>query len=218
MAGGAGFLLAGCGGPLSTLDPAGPAAGSIATLWWIMLLAAGVILAGVMALLITALVFPGRMAGLRERRFIVTWGAALPLAALCGLLVVGLRLGEAALFRRADVLHVEAQAERWGWSFRYPDAFGAPLLRDRLLLPVGRVVEIRVTSRDVIHSLWVPQLGGKIDAIPGRVNRIRLLAEREGEFGGICAEYCGPGHAAMLFEAVALPPPDFAAALRGVTP
>lgn len=53
MAGGAGFLLTGCGGPLSTLDPAGPAAGSIATLWWIMLLAAGVILAGVMGLLIT---------------------------------------------------------------------------------------------------------------------------------------------------------------------
>lgn len=213
----AGFL-SGCTGPLSTLDPAGPAAGGIARLWWGMLVAGGVILAAVTVLFLLACFAPARFAGLRVRPFILTWGVGVPMVGLTLLLILALREGEGALFRQADPLVVEAEAAQWGWRFRYPTLRGAPELTDRLILPVGRVVEIHVESRDVIHSLWVPQLGGKIDAIPGRVNRIRLLADRPGQFGGICAEYCGIGHAAMRFEAEALPPADFADTLRRMAP
>lgn len=183
-----------------------------------MLAAGGLIFLAVMVLFAMACLRPGRFHGLRERRFILIFGVGLPLAGLGVLLIVALLEGEAALFRRADPIRVEAEAAQWGWRFRYPDLRGEPVLENRLVLPVGRVAEISVQSRDVIHSLWVPQLGGKIDAIPGRINRIRLLADREGLFGGVCAEYCGQGHAAMMFEAEALAPPDFAAALRRAVP
>jgi cytochrome c oxidase subunit 2 len=60
-------------------------------------------------------------------------------------------------------------------------------------------VDFAVTSGDVIHSFWIPRLGGKIDAIPGHINTIRLMAERPGQYGGVCAEFCGEGHSAMRF-------------------
>ena len=67
-------------------------------------------------------------------------------------------------------------------------------------MPVDRPVDVVTVSADVIHSLWVPALGGKIDAVPGHRNHVRLLADRTGTFGGLCAEYCGTGHTAMRFE------------------
>ena len=66
-------------------------------------------------------------------------------------------------------------------------------------VPVGRPFEVQVTSRDVIHSFWAPKLGGKIDAIPGQVNVIRLQADAPGAYRGQCAEFCGRGHAMMDF-------------------
>ncbi len=70
---------------------------------------------------------------------------------------------------------------------------------DVLEIPAGRNVEVFVTSADVIHSFWVPRLGGKIDAIPGSRNRILLRADAPGRYGGVCAEFCGTGHSAMAF-------------------
>ncbi|UXN74056.1 hypothetical protein N8D56_01640 [Devosia sp. A8/3-2] len=66
-----------------------------------------------------------------------------------------------------------------------------------------------VTAADVIHSFWVPRLGGKIDAIPGRRNVIRLEADEPGIYWGICAEYCGPGHDTMMFRVEAHPLADY---------
>jgi cytochrome c oxidase subunit II len=66
-------------------------------------------------------------------------------------------------------------------------------------------------SSDVIHGFWVPRLGGKIDAIPGHVTVVRLLADRPGRFGGLCAEYCGPGHPDMSFVVEAHDAAEFAA-------
>ena len=70
-------------------------------------------------------------------------------------------------------------------------------------------MEFTLKAADVIHSFWVPSLGGKVDMIPGRVTRLRLTAERAGVYRGQCAEYCGGPHALMAFEVIALPPPEY---------
>src|SRR5690606_7741019 len=101
--------------------------------------------------------------------------------------------------------------ERWMWTFRYPDA-GATS-EEVLHIPAGEEIEFVVTSTDVIHSFWVPRLGGKIDAIPGHQNTIRLKADRPGRYGGVCAEFCGEGHEIMRFEVVAHPPEEYEALL-----
>jgi cytochrome c oxidase subunit 2 len=67
-------------------------------------------------------------------------------------------------------------------------------------IPAGEPVDFHITSRDVIHSFWIPRLGGKMDAIPGRINILRLQADAPGIYRGVCAEFCGVGHALMPFE------------------
>jgi cytochrome c oxidase subunit II len=79
-----------------------------------------------------------------------------------------------------------------------------------LRLPVGRPVTLTVTAADVIHSLWIPNLGGKIDMIPGRINRLSFTVERPGIYRGVCAEFCGDQHARMAFDVVALDEAGFA--------
>ena len=76
-------------------------------------------------------------------------------------------------------------------------------LTDEIHIPVDTPIDIHVTSADVIHGFWVPRLGGKIDAIPGHTNIVRLQADEVGEFGGQCAEYCGLSHAKMHFKVIA---------------
>ena len=110
----------------------------------------------------------------------------------------------------SGALVVEAVPRQWHWTFRYP---GGQQTVDLLHLPAGRPVDVRVTGTDVIHSFWVPRLGGKVDAIPGHVNVLRLQADRAGSFGGVCAEFCGVGHTDMRFTALAHEAPDFDAAL-----
>jgi cytochrome c oxidase subunit 2 len=78
-----------------------------------------------------------------------------------------------------------------------------------LHVPVGRVVDIELETRDVIHSFWIPKLQGKVDLIPGRVNRVRILANEPGVYRGQCAEFCGVQHAHMRIEIVAEPPDYF---------
>lgn len=90
-------------------------------------------------------------------------------------------------------------------------AVRAIVLANELRLPVGYPVEVELTTRDVIHSFWVPALGGKIDMIPGRVNRLVLHAERAGTFRGQCAEYCGGPHGLMGLVVVAHEEADYRA-------
>src|SRR5690606_32160242 len=199
-------LLTACAGPQSALDPAGPAAAAIADIWWLMFWGALAVWLLVMALLSRAM-FRGRntRALAHPQRLIVGGGLVLPPVMLAALLVYGsvssariTGLGE-AVDARVDVV-----AERWRWRFRYLDDEGRVVAEsfDTLSMPRGRMVEFRITSIDVIHSFWIPRLGGKVDAIPGRVNHLRLRADREGRIRGQCAEYCGTGHAVMDFEVV----------------
>jgi len=208
--------LAACQGPLSVLDPAGPQAASTATLWWVMLIGATVILAVTMGLVLIAFTPWRRHVALSRRTWLMGGGIIFPAITLSSLLIYGLMIEDSLLLRsQKDTVLVEAFARQWNWTFRYPDANDVSTT-SVLYMPAGRTVEIHVTSEDVIHSFWIPRLGGKIDAIPGHVTVIRLTAPMPGIFQGQCAEFCGIGHARMPFAAEALSPGDYRARLQAL--
>lgn len=211
----AALAVAGCEGPLSTLDPAGEEAAAIALLWWIMLAGATVILVGVMAAALVPLRPRHRPLGLSERAMLVGGGLVFPGVTLFALLLFALIEGERLRPRdEPGIWRVEAHARQWDWDFVYPDAPGGPLhTSSELHVPAGQPFQVHVTSHDVIHSFWVPRLGGKIDAIPGRFNVIRLEADRPGLYAGPCAEFCGSGHAGMGLVVHAHPPEELEARL-----
>lgn len=207
-------LLAGataaCRGPQSALDPAGPAAATIAQGWWLMFWGAVAIWALVVLLFSIALFRRDDARPLaRPLRLVAGGGLVLPTVVLAALLVYGTLTSRHVTGSADDVdAVVEVHARQWRWEFRYLDADGHEIARstDVLAVPLGRMVEYRVHSADVIHSFWIPRLGGKIDAVPGRVNRLRLRADRGGPMRGQCAEYCGRDHARMDFEVRVLSP------------
>jgi cytochrome c oxidase subunit 2 len=105
-------------------------------------------------------------------------------------------------------LVVDVIGTQFTWQFRYPNGVVA---FDTMRAPEGRTVELHVTSPDwdVIHSWWIPALAGKIDAIPGRVNKTWFRAQRTGVFQGQCAELCGLFHAKMLASVEVMAPDEF---------
>lgn len=187
------------------MDPAGPAARAIATLWWVMFAGAVLIFALVMVLL--ALAFRNRVPAGNEARYERLWiaklGIAFPVVVLLALLGYGLVIGERLLPRTGpDVVSVEAQAQRMAWTFTYEEAPG--LRTENVLhIPANRPIDVAVTTADVIHSFWVPRLAGKIDAIPGHVNVLRIEADEPGVYSGLSAEFSGPGYDHFSFTLVA---------------
>jgi cytochrome c oxidase subunit II len=217
------LALAGCAGDLSTVDPAGPAAQTIATLWWVMLIGAVMILTLVMTLIALAFRRRSRTAspereGRQERFWIITLGIAFPVTVLLALLTYGLTVGERLLPRdSADVVRVSAEARRSAWTFGYADAPGV-FTENVLHIPAGRPVDVAVTTTDVIHSFWVPRLAGKIDAIPGHVNVLRIEADVPGTYAGRSAEFSGPGYDHFAFTLVAHDPEAWQRFMTGQTP
>lgn len=100
-----------------------------------------------------------------------------------------------------DVLQVEVVGHQWWWEFKYPDQ--EIVTANELHIPVGRKVNLRMTSVDVIHSFWPPQLAGKIDVVPNRTTHMWIQADEPGRFDGQCAEFCGLSHANMKLVVVA---------------
>jgi cytochrome c oxidase subunit 2 len=96
-----------------------------------------------------------------------------------------------------DALEVEVVGHQWWWEFKYPQL--GITTANELHVPVGRPVSLTMTSADVIHSFWVPRLGGKRDAMPGRTTRLAFTADSAAAFSGQCAEFCGESHANMRF-------------------
>ncbi|MDQ0511753.1 cytochrome c oxidase subunit II [Ancylobacter amanitiformis] len=206
-------MLAGCTGPLSTLAPAGPAAGSIASLWWVMLAGATALFALVMGLFALVMLRPDWARRISPARWIVLGGLVLPAIVLTPLLVFALLTGERLLPRlAADPMRIEAEARQWEWTFRYPDGGGAET-PGVLHLPAGTPVDVVVTSADVIHAFWIPRLAGKIDAVPGHANVLSIEADRPGTYQGLCNEFCGLGHTGMRFDVIVHPAAEFPAAL-----
>lgn len=191
------------------LTTTGPQAEPIATLGWLLFIGSAIIL-GIVVIALAIALFGGpwrrRLAG---ERMIVIGGIVFPVATLSVLLVYGLTL-TGGLVGTNDVnpVRIHVNGEQWWWRVHYrePAAFSSA---NEVVIPVGRPVLVDLTSHDVIHSFWVPRLAGKLDMIPGKINRLRLLAERPGVYYGACAEYCGGPHALMQFRVIALESADF---------
>jgi cytochrome c oxidase subunit 2 len=206
------LTLTACSGDLSTLDPAGPYAGAIANLWWIMLIGSGLILGLVLVLLALVFFKPGFGRSLSPKGWMIAGGLFLPVPVLIALMTYGMAQGEyliGAWQNEPVIARVEAHGAMWHWGFRYPDLGGDVTTDGTLHIPAGGVVEVRVTSADVVHSFWIPRLAGKIDAVPGHETTVRIRADVPGRYGGICAEYCGTGHAGMRFTVEAHPPETY---------
>ncbi|MFN3387780.1 MAG: cytochrome c oxidase subunit II [Allosphingosinicella sp.] len=202
------------GWPPPVFDPAGPYAGSIATLAWILLAMAAAVTAIVVAALWIALFGKERH---REKlggtRVIWIGGIAFPIVVLTALLIYGLSLTRSlSAPETGEEIRVRVTGEMWWWRIAYlgPDGEPASLDANEIHIPVGEPVVLELLSADVIHSFWVPRLSGKLDMIPGRVNTMRIQADKPGVFGGQCAEYCGGPHALMGLVVVAHPPEQFA--------
>ncbi|WP_238381057.1 cytochrome c oxidase subunit II [Alkalilacustris brevis] len=205
------LTVSGCDGPLSTLEPVGPVARPLAQLGWWVFAGGAVLLALMMGLRAIAAWRPLRGAQVSGRSWIIWGGLVLPALVLPPLVVVSLIAG-VGLLPSDPVPRIEAEAGQWNWTFRYPDHGGTQTV-DILHLPSGQPVDIIITSRDVIHSFWVPRLAGKMDAVPGRVNVLRLIAGAPGALEGHCAEFCGLEHGHMRFDVHVHDPAELAAVL-----
>ncbi|WP_322893322.1 MULTISPECIES: cytochrome B [unclassified Yoonia] len=208
------LLVAGCDSPLSTLAPAGPVASDIAWLWGVMLVGAGLITALVIVLIILAFRRPSETNARFWTHGMGLWFSMIVLTLLLG---AGLWVGERIQPRDDEAVIVRAHAFQWGWEFSHEGPDGDMIASSDLLhIPAGRPVDVLITAEDVIHSFWVPRLAGKMDAIPGRTNRTRLVADSPGEYDGLCAEFCGLDHAFMRFSVQAHEnwPPDLSEAAQ----
>jgi cytochrome c oxidase subunit 2 len=142
------------------------------------------------------------------RRWLLGGGIALPLVVLAivfGDTVYTLAAVEALQGQPAVQIHVIAR--QWWWQVDYPQQ--GITTANEIHVPVGIPVRIQLESADVIHSFWVPQLAGKMDLIPTRINNVTLQADQTGVYRGVCAEFCGLQHAHMGFLVVAQSEGDF---------
>lgn len=209
------LLLSACSGHYSTLDPAGPSAQSVTWIWWGMLTVAALVLAGVCLLWWVAIRrktpdYSDAEAQRVQNRWVLFGGIALPVVSMTVLLAFGIPAGHKMLpWPDDNTLQINVHAQQWYWEVSYPEQ--GIELTDEIHIPVDTPIDFHVSSADVVHAFWVPRLGGKIDAIPGRTNVVRLQADEAGRYGGQCAEYCGQAHAFMQFEVVAHSAADFEA-------
>jgi cytochrome c oxidase subunit 2 len=208
-------LPAGCGGVQSALVPRGAEAAEIDTLFWTVTWVSVAVTVLVVSFVAIALWGPSRWRNIIADHWVVTVGGiALPVVVLSALLAYGLIVMQAGAARSAsaDGPGVTIVGKRWWWEVVYERADGSAVVSaNELRLPVGQPVEVRLESDNVIHSFWAPQLGGKLDMIPGRTNVLTLEATEAGISRAQCAEYCGGAHALMSMYVVAMPPEEYEA-------
>ena len=220
-----GATLAGCAtnAPQDTWKPAGENAQKIQDLqWWVFALAGvvGLVVFGVIVFVVVK--FRDRGQDMPEQ----THGnpaLEIGLTILPALILLAISIPTVStIFQLAKTddtqCVVNVTGQQWWWEYDYPAQDGClpggisePIVTSgQLVLPTGTKVMLRITSRDVIHSYWIPKLNGKRDAVPGRVHTLRMQADEPGIYSGQCTEFCGLSHARMRMEAVALYPADFA--------
>jgi cytochrome c oxidase subunit II len=212
--------LAAAGG---SFDPQGPAARSMAELWWLMLVL-GIAVFAVFAVLLAGGLLRRRradadadaesMSGRRFTRWVVGGGVVMPVVVLVVVFAATVEAMRDVPARVPDgALVVDIVGHQWWWEVRYP---GEGVTTANVVhLPVGRPVALQLTSADVIHSFWVPALGGKLDLLPDGTNTLVLQADQAGEHRSNCAEFCGLQHAEMGLLVVAEAPDRFAAWIAG---
>ena len=218
------FAAAGCANdaPQDTWQPAGPNAQKIQNLQYPVF-----IIAGVVGLIVFAAVgfivwrFRDRGQAIPEQ----THGKPaleIALTILPALILIGVAIPTVgtlmALNKTSDtecVINVTGQ--QWWWEVDYPvqegcgGVSGVIVTSGQMVIPVDTPVLVRGTSRDVIHSWWIPRLNGKRDMVPGRVQTNRIEADEPGIYAGQCTEFCGLSHANMRMEVIAMYPDDFEA-------
>jgi len=208
------LVLVGCGDSPAIFDAAGKAASEINRLWWLLFWLGSAVYVAVIGYLMLALhrrrqpLAEGSLLSGGSTRTVIWGGIVIP--ALILLVVYGftVRTLWTLSARGADAeLTIEVIGHQWWWEVRYPDQ--AIITANEIHIPVGQPVRIELSSVDVIHSFWVPELHGKLDMIPGHTNTFWLEADRPGEYWGLCAEFCGTQHAKMLFLAIAVPTAEF---------
>ena len=196
----------------SVLSQHGPVAEDIAALTWLLFGVCALVAVIVGAAALLALRGTDRVRkAIAGPRAIVAGGVIFPIVVLSILLFVGLRLTAALSASEAkDAIRIEVTGEQWWWRVRYNAAAGQKVeSANEVRIPAGRDIVFQLKSADVIHSFWIPSLGGKVDMIPGRVTSLRLAAAKPGVYRGFCAEYCGGPHALMAFDVIAMPPADY---------
>lgn len=203
------------GWPPPAMNPAGPMSQPLNTLTWVLIAMTVIVSMVVIVTLWLALFGPRswrrRLGG---EQMVLIAGFAFPAVVLTGLLIYGLTTTrQLSVPPQPGEMRIRVTGEMWWWRVAYLDEAGREVLQDanEVHIPVGQPVVFELDSADVIHSFWVPRLGGKMDMIPGRRNILRLQADQAGTFGGQCAEYCGGPHALMGLVVVAHTPQDFAA-------
>ena len=196
------------------LQPAGPLAADVAAVAWVLIIGAMLVFGIVMAWLWYALAARGAPA---ERHLLRGWilagGLVFPGVVLAALLAHATLRSQGLSFSAAaehEVITVVAKSWWWQVRYRHPQGGADVMLANEIHIPVGLPVTLGLTSDDVIHSLWVPALAGKIDMVPGRTHQLRLQADRSGVYRGQCAEFCGTQHARMALQVVAHEPADYA--------
>jgi cytochrome c oxidase subunit 2 len=213
------MVVAGCAkdAPLDTFQPQGSQAQDIQNLQVPVFIIAGVV--GVLVIVITAFIMwrfrrrkghegdvPKQIHG--APRLEVMW-TILPGILLAVIAVFTINTIFKLAKTHEDSLKVTVIGQQWWWEFQYPDVrspAGVPIVTaNEMVIPVHKNVALSITSRDVIHSFWIPRLNGKKDAVPGRVHPLTLEANDTGEFYGQCTEFCGLSHANMRMRVIALP-------------
>lgn len=205
------LVLSGCSGDprMNVLDPKGTAGEMQLDLinWSIMLMV------GVFAIVIAIFIYV--LVRFRKRKGIdrmpeqvhgnttleIIW-TAIPIICLVALAFPTVKYTfDLAEKPQGDVLEVKVTGYQYWWEFEYPE-LGIKTAQE-LIIPTNRKVHLKITGKDVLHSFWVPALGGKMDVVPGRTNEMWLDAKQAGEYQGKCAELCGPSHALMDFKVYA---------------
>jgi cytochrome c oxidase subunit II len=197
----------------SVLVPAGVQAFSIHRLWLLMFWVTAVVFVVTLGFVAAALMYgsarsrsqtPSTSARALTRS--VATAVTVTVFVLVGLLVVSVQTGRTIASLHADsAVTVNVVGHQWWWEIQYEDSIPSRrvLTANELHIPINRPIVLKVTSRDVIHSFWVPTLQGKRDLIPGYITAVWLQADRVGAFRGQCAEFCGLQHAHMALEVIA---------------
>lgn len=197
----------------SMLDPKGPNAQRIANLSWLLIGLGTIVFVVVMAFVLIAVFRQRRDDGTEDeapggQRFIV--GGVLASVAILTIVLVGTFWTLAVLADdEPSGIAIHVVGHQFWWEVRYPD-YGV-VTANEIHIPVGEPVRLTMTSTDVIHSFWVPELTGKLDLNPNDTNVLTLQADQAGTYRGQCAEFCGLQHALMAFHVVAETPDEFAA-------
>ena len=204
-----------CVGSPSPLNPASTATRSIANLHGIVLWVATIVFIIVCVLLVYSIVRFRRKSdddpepdqSFHGNAVLEAIWTIIPVVILLGILVVTFQSFDDINPDRPTDMTIKVTGKQWLWAVEYPDQ--NIKLTNEMRIPLGVDVKIEIEAQDVLHSFWVPQLGGKMDAVPGYKTFTWFKADRLGTFHGQCAEYCGLGHATMPMKVTVLAPDSF---------